>query len=171
MRLAIATLTLACACGSANDAPQCTSSDSFDGSVGYWTRTDLPARGSVPARTCTEVVLYPAAKCVEACGQIPGTNYQLLLLTMCCAPQSPCAESMAVLTNGAQLATVDILSFAGSCENNRAQVSTRGTLSLTTTPDQAVQGSYDVDFGTLGHPRLTGTFRVAAQCSQPGCAL
>jgi hypothetical protein len=99
----------------------------FDGSAGYWTRTDRPALGSAPARTCTQVALYPAARCVEACGQIPGTNYDLLLLSMCCAPQSPCAESMTVLTNvnGAQFATVEIAAFAGSCDSN-IEVATHG---------------------------------------------
>jgi hypothetical protein len=87
---------------------------------------------------------------------------------MCCAPQSPCADTIAVSGNPAapRFAGVDIASYGTTCDDNFGQSAITGTLTLQTTPDGIVQGSYDVGFGTR---RLTGTFRLPVQCSQPGC--
>jgi hypothetical protein len=169
MRLSVALCALACACGAGNDGPpSCTQPDSFDGTVGYWTRHDTAASATSPARTCTRATLYAAPSCVEACGQQPQPGNQQLILEMCCAPASPCADTMALHTNPnePQVANVGINSYGATCSENQGQASLSGTLTMQSTTDGTVQGSYAVTFGTR---RLTGTFRLPAQCAQPGC--
>jgi hypothetical protein len=169
MRLSVVLVALVCACGSGNDAtPSCTLPDSFDGTAGYWTRHDTAATATAPARTCTRATLYAAPSCVEACGQQPHPGNQQLVLEMCCAPASPCADTMALRTNpnGPQVASALVFSYGATCSESTGQVSLSGTLTTQSTADGTVQGSYDV---TVGTRRLTGTFRLPAQCSQPGC--
>jgi len=161
MRLTIAFLTLACACGGANAPASCNSPDSFDGTAGYWsqgatTGTDL---------SCTRVTLYPAANCVETCGQMPASGHQQLILVRCCPPQTSCGGSSPITFTSTQIAVANIVSYGGSCLNDTVNVAVSGNLTVQTAAD-AVQGSYDVTFGGR---RLTGTFRVPAQCAIPGC--